>query len=94
MKEMSKQLMTSSYSGYSWQRFLKELEGSWLVGTGMLKWLGLKTGSLEHCLNGAKIYRDAVSHFAMKEYLTKGPSDCLLPCAEYMVKQNNTLASG
>ena len=80
-----------SLSTVSWLDIWKTLKGSWLVGKGMLKWLMQPSNSLEHCLNGAKIYRDAVQNFAMKEYKQKATEDCKMPCAEYMVNPKNNL---
>lgn len=91
LKEASKNVSVTGYSSYSWQTFLKELKGAALVGAGIFRWLGLKTGSLEHCLNGVKIYHDAIRHFGIKYFNDYAIKDCKLPCAEYMVNPNHQL---
>ena len=63
---------------------IKEIEGSVIVGVDLAKWLKLKTGTLEHCLNGVGIYFNAVRHFSMTNYEKNPEKHCDLRCAKIM----------
>ena len=69
---------------FSFGDFVNELEGTMIVGVDMAKWLKLKTGSLEHCMNGVEVYFNAVKHFSMNYYEQKPAEHCNMNCAKVM----------
>ena len=73
--------------GNSWiniGNIIKEIEGTVIVGVDLTKWLRLKTGTLDHCLNGVDIYFNAVRHFSMTNYEKNPKQHCDFRCAEIM----------
>ena len=73
--------------GNSWiniGNIIKEIEGSVIDGVDLNKWLRLKTGILDHCLNGVDIYFNAARHFSMTNYEKYLKQHCDFRCTEIM----------
>jgi len=86
MKEQAKESQSKLFfwSWQDWKDIANEVKGSWLVGSGMAEWMRLKTGSLEHCLNGVDIYYNAIRNFARKNFELIPEKHCEYKCAKIM----------
>lgn len=83
LKERSKspQMLLFSLNFGKLKTFWTELKGTFAVGKDILKWLGLKSGTLEHCLNGVDVYFDAVTHFSMNHFHVDAIKQCNWKCS-------------
>jgi len=62
--------------------FLDYLRSGWKVAVAMMKWIVLSKDTLEHCLNGAEVYYNAVRGFSLKHYVTKSEKWCQHKCVK------------
>ena len=71
--------------------FMDRLKAAFLVVKGMVKWLGLKSESLQHCMNGVDIYYQGVKGFGHGNFDKVGSQFCNLKCAKVIGNPNNLM---
>ncbi|XP_057312007.1 conodipine-P1-like [Hydractinia symbiolongicarpus] len=84
LKEESKYAVT--YGGTFWEK----LRSAFKVATAMARWILIKSGTLDHCMNGSDVYYKGVKGFGHSSFGSIDPK-CDLQCAKVLGDPANVL---
>ncbi|XP_057305187.1 conodipine-P1-like [Hydractinia symbiolongicarpus] len=85
LKEESKYAVT--YGGTFWEK----LRSAFKVATAMARWILIKSGTLDHCINGSDVYYKGVKGFGHNNFGTGDPNLCNLKCSKLLGDPRNII---
>ena len=69
----------------------EKLKSVFYIASQLFKWISIKSGTLDHCNHGAKVYYSSVDKFAHPNYGSGDPILCQLQCANLLGNPKNLI---
>ena len=77
----------NTYSATVWDR----LNSAFHIASQLIKWIGIKSGTLGHCNHGAQVYYLSVDKFAHSNFGSGDQTHCLLACTHLLGNPQNLI---